>query len=231
MKSNKRKEQRKKRIDQRFISSVPIVNYSHSPNYGPKYQGSKHNKQNKKEKRLGILQEIGLPVAALLVSLGTLWYVIVQTDISEQAMRISNRPYVGIEKVAIANFLIRLPFSISVSIKNAGQTPAYSTYVTLKTERIAKSTKHQMPEFKREDKLPNQYFIPSGTSQELAAIGWTVLPDSIQARISYGELELFVHGIIEYNDVFGDRHFTEFGFKYDPEFSTMEPCENHNNAN
>lgn len=225
MKSKKQEEQRECRVGHRFISHVSAVNYSHSPNYSLKHHRVKTNKQNKKEKSLRMIKEIGLPLAALLVSLITLVYVGWQTHISNRTMRISNRPYVGIDSIPIPYFS---QSRVSITIKNAGHTPAYNTHIVLRIELLPANTDHKVPYFRPEDRFPGQYFIPAGITKEISR-DWENLTASDNNDIENRTRKFFVHGIIEYDDIFGERHSTEFGFRFTPAFS-IEFCNNHNNA-
>ncbi len=197
--------------------------YVYTVKPGTRRRENRNKKTNEQEKIHQFLNKFGIELATLAISIGTLVFVWMQTDISKQAMRIGSRPYVGIDNVTWSESSGDAAFSRTFIIKNSGQTPAYYTRIVYKMESLSINSTHSFPGFGKKDSIESKIFMPAGGTKsfDLVEKSYFEHPDSIK---------FFVHGIIEYSDIFNEHHFTEFGFRFASDYISIEYCKDHNRA-
>jgi hypothetical protein len=59
--------------------------------------------------------------------------------------------------------------------------------------------------------------------------GAELTPKAIE-RFAAGDIDLFVHGIVYYEDIFHAQHWTSFCFKVARDFAKYDACATHNDT-
>jgi len=151
-------------------------------------------------------------------------------DTIKKFTKMDLRAFIGFAGVDSLIMNIGEPLRIDIKFKNIGKTPAYN--VREAGYRV----------FRKGE--PNQFDIDTlkKTFQKCSPIHpgmepiftvesiWSPTQKNI-ADIMDGSWNLYVFKLINYNDVFGDKHFTMVCLKYFPEVRTFIPFPNYNDGN
>jgi type II secretory pathway pseudopilin PulG len=131
---------------------------------------------------------------------------------SDEAHRIENRPYVGVIKVEMSDSVLSMnPIRIHAIGTNAGKTPAinYESRIYTKASSFSEIPSG-IGEFKKIGLSDKGILLP-GVITGLPAD----LPAEHITRMSVRNdpnMRLYVWGTIDYDDIWGDHHRTEFSF-------------------
>ncbi|HYR21313.1 MAG TPA: hypothetical protein VEP30_00135 [Chthoniobacterales bacterium] len=133
--------------------------------------------------------------------------------------------------------VVGTPLKVAVRFKNSGKTPAYNASVHFFLEVAPKDT---TPNFEAEENEamfegnPDRILIsPNGERTSIVlfrAYDPEALSDTDFNGIKHGDIVAFVHGRIDYDDVFHCSHWTTFCYVFDPQTAVWHGCEHHNEA-
>jgi hypothetical protein len=144
--------------------------------------------------------------------------------LSESMVKLEYRAWVQIKEnkstVNQNNHLL----DADVTIENTGRTPAKKVHIRLYREEVESG---ESPSYSYDD------------GQTMTA--QTVIPPKYPLRLDFGEnfrvdldqvdrknRNLFIHGMVTYDDVFGQHHWTTFCFIFEPDAQTFRAYEEHN---
>jgi hypothetical protein len=108
-------------------------------------------------------------------------------------------------------FILEKPFDIRISFRNTGRTPALNVKLVFKREGfVQKEGKFGMPNFSYK---PDEYIVEGNLIPEAEVYGDTItkpLKEDDIKQVTSNQVRIFVHGRVEYDDVFGFHHWQSF---------------------
>jgi hypothetical protein len=172
---------------------------------GPRANDAQNNRDHEQERSSRVVPPLlrqWIPQAASAsVALCAFALALYQANVSNEQMRLSTQAWIGVSKIVL---MVGGPLpQIEVTYSNSGKTPATNVKVIL----IAKPV-FGVPDFKYIDRPSGQGGIGAGDDNRVFA--WVELPTPGDRR------SLYVHGEIEYRDIFGRKHQTAFCARFDP---------------
>lgn len=176
---------------------------------------------------------LGYSIVAIFISLLALFNSQKQTELAEQSMKFSNRPYVIVQipKYSYDSGNFNELNTLDVTIKNIGQTPSYKIEIFAK-QRIEEVDSITVIDYKDTKQVFQIAFLDNNEGGESFTI-----TDSIQIlnekdikRIKSKEISTFIYGYIIYEDIFKDTHRTEFCFLYNSGLELYGFYKKHNEA-
>ncbi len=131
-----------------------------------------------------------------------------QSTISaDHSMRVDQRAWIGLLDIKIVQFLSAgQDFVVRVSIKNTGKTPATDVIFHARLQAISKGA---VPNYSYGDTGGSGMMLPQSIGTHEIGMGHPVPADTSRA-LARGERTMFLHGRIEYKDIFGDEHWTNW---------------------
>lgn len=155
--------------------------------------------------------------------------------ITQETFRLIERPSLGVDNGAeLTKFEAAAEIEGRIPFKNSGHTPARYTSVRAKfVFQPAGDISAACPE------PPESGIVglASRTPIPIGGIKWAHPHSIIKAndvdikRIESGEWWLFVYAIVRYEGVSGQKYFTEYYARYNPQRKDFEECGTHNDAN
>jgi hypothetical protein len=141
------------------------------------------------------------------------------------------------ERITGREGLSDIPF-IEAELHNVGETPAVHTRarvkILLRPTRVGKDERIEIPP---KIEAESEGIVSKGGLMAFAHIPAfedtppRQLTATDIAAIRGGSLLIISFGRVEYQDVFGERHWTTFCFEYDPTQNKMKACSYHNEMN
>lgn len=147
--------------------------------------------------------------AAVLIAIGLTYQ---SNAIARDTAKRQLRAYVNVSTATIERRDGGNEFVVTAHFINAGQTPAHAVKV------VGESYADDYPEGKRTN-FPEPYEgyeCMIGAGDTVAASYKITASDGDMAlqQIYAGQTGLYIHGIIEYSDIFNERHYTKFRYVY-----------------
>lgn len=115
----------------------------------------------------------------------------------------------------------------TVQIKNSGQTPAFQLATQTTVETLPKHS--ELSNARTPDHKPSKTAI--GSQGSAAATVRKALDSNEQAALDAGTHEIFVHGVITYQDAFGKERWTKFRHSWAPGDLIYSACPFGNDSN
>jgi hypothetical protein len=137
---------------------------------------------------------------------------------NENTTKVDQRACVGVSRIYNDNLQKGKPFSVFVTFKNSGKTPAleykevtWIEYVPAKTIPAARLDSQNAPSgiLQANSEMTSKFTVEDNNANPK-------LIDNIAA----GARDLYVSGRITYKDIFGDSHDFRYGYRYFPEFDS-----------
>jgi hypothetical protein len=150
---------------------------------------------------------------------------------AQNSLHIDQRAWVGVSDITKPDFAVDKPFVTKVLVKNTGKTPAKDVTVTF-------AIRPGDPNNPDPSKLPAQ---PAGSHGVLLPNIETEMPldathsaaggklsQSVFDQINSGQITMLVYGTIEYEDVFGYRHWVKSCAYFNLRSKTFAQCKTYN---
>lgn len=135
-------------------------------------------------------------------------------------MRNADRPWVAVQSVDIIN-PDASPITV-VTIQNSGRSPALNVDASVQWLPLD-SNELFPPPLAHEEGVPSS-LIPAGGAQSMTVLkpsqGWS---SDLVDSLSNGTKTLWIRGLIDYEDSFGEHHQTRFQYLYIPEERAFSP--------
>jgi len=178
-------------------------------------------------------KDAALLVQALLplFTLGALIFSAASYNLSRSMGHKQLRAWITIYGIRLVrDFSTTAPTAVDISAKNTGQTPALNLEWTFDTDS-ALSGGHC---YLKADTIVSASRGAIGPGEVIANAGVRINPllQPCLDDLETGASVFSVRGTIRYEDIFGERHFTNFCF-HTTKFSTqvLTACEDHNDLN
>lgn len=141
-------------------------------------------------------------------------------EATRAALRLEQRAWVGIDRIQRGELVVNKPFTVEIVFTNTGKTPALDTIGQSSTQFMLKG---QEPDFRENAVgdlrshalvLPGQVYTVTNTFEDVQ--GTPLLENATIALIQKGEATIFLWGRINYSDIFGCQHWTNYCYIYTP---------------
>ena len=153
-------------------------------------------------------------------------------DLMETEMQLAQRAWVGVQSIKLTGLdSVLHRAAVQLDLKNGGLTPALKTrmsfHLALCRNRMDEVDVREMTQAR----APEKSFPPG------ASFGFWRYSDHALTGIELNELRtgvthLYFVGVLEYEDIFGNKHVTEWAFEYDPKVAgDLSPLYFHNTMN
>jgi hypothetical protein len=153
-----------------------------------------------------------------------------QATISEQRQQ---RAYLFLSRFGVVDKLgVRYPDAVGyqLTLKNSGLTPAYNVSVW-KSIKVLPADAHNLVIYPEEEKKPDPRFIVGAGEDVGVPVALTQpLTSAEKQAITSGIAELYLYGVVQYDDAFGVRRRTTFCLKRYSGGHQMTPCHEGNEA-
>ncbi|HTD84577.1 MAG TPA: hypothetical protein VK648_12400 [Gemmatimonadaceae bacterium] len=158
-------------------------------------------------------------------------------DASINASRLDQRAWLGVDNIK-GELVVGSPYKADVSIRNTGKTPALHVHADFKLE-VTRPT--EKPSFKYDDIVVGvldsrgviaptvPYHLSTFPIQDKAHRPLAMTQSYID-EIANGSALVWVHGRVEYKDVFRHPHWLTFCYLLSPQFKTFDVCNEHNDT-
>lgn len=146
----------------------------------------------------------------VIAGIGGVWVALRTLNAMYRALRVDQRAWMGVVNIKIRTFLEPdHDFVVEVETKNTGKTPALRVLfhnrlqALLVTEQLdrtfGESTGHGtvMPDSKQIHSIGENHSVPAATVE----------------HVENGTRTMYLHGRIEYQDIFGNSHWTNWCFR------------------
>ena len=162
---------------------------------------------------------------------------IARTDAS---IKLDQRAWIGVTSVS-GKPEVGKQLAITVTFQNTGKTPAKNTNIAAVVEP---AHENKAPDFTLEKRVRREskgLVTPQGETFSTLVIVNEDSPsgelnDAALKDITEGELRIYAHGIVEYDDVFGTHHWATYCFYLNPGgkhkkgYSGYSACKEHNDT-
>lgn len=161
-----------------------------------------------------------------------------QLKASNNSMRIDQRAWLSIANVTPYPSVptVDQPFNVVINFKNTGKTPALSVDIVAVGQAVLNESDRELS-YERFHKIKNQYIPANGGGPIIVSPinSPNGKPRPVTAEImnllQKDNLTLFVHGHVDYKDVFGGAHWLNFCMKMAPPFNSgFVLCDDHNDS-
>ncbi|MGO9554356.1 MAG: hypothetical protein ACLP2U_04950 [Syntrophobacteraceae bacterium] len=174
------------------------------------------------------LEVIGaLAIVVYAIFSGLQWYIM------QSSMKLDQRAWIG-STIVKGLWGIGKPIDISVQFRNTGKTPAKNVATITICDTIEKNI---APSFDAESNIWNDQSRSVMTPQQVAFIEvhvhddlQDVARDAIINDVLNGVKRAYVHGRVEYEDIFGKPHWLTFCYFYDPIAKGYRNYSQHNDT-
>ncbi len=175
--------------------------------------------------------------------------------VTQQAIRLDQRAWVAVERISNTPTLeLGKEFEIEVTVKNTGKTPAKSAIMIMRWDSFPKGIKPNYSadnggkeasgifvsraliapnaEYSRKTKPFQPGLDWVDANQSSTAQTKETIKKSFLKRFTDGDMIFYIHGRIDYEDIFHCQHWTTFcsELAFDHEKATTHVCEEHNDA-
>jgi hypothetical protein len=176
--------------------------------------------------------------ATFVVALATIGYTItsfLQWNILSKQLELSHvdqRPWLGIKAMNPPIMSLGQPFKVDAMLVNTGKTPALNEKIkwaivdgtkSLDVDKISKSTNYTID-------TSESVIYPNVEMSTSMGSSYNLSKDKISA-IKAGKDVMYILGTINYTDIFGNLHATNYCGFYAPETDGFSVCGQHNDAN
>jgi hypothetical protein len=168
----------------------------------------------------------------IVIAFITFFYMLAafeQVKQMKETIKITERAWVGIHAVS-AQVEIGKPIITTVEFINTGKTPA----INLTTRAVGEAVvKNSPPDYTKEGYsidskgivYPQQKIrisLKDSTQPPLNQVGFD--------QVEKGDALIYVHGRVNYSDVFGKDHWFTYCFLYEPDRKTVSAYKEHNDT-
>jgi uncharacterized repeat protein (TIGR01451 family) len=147
------------------------------------------------------------------------------------------RAWVGISRIQTDPTVVQAgkTFVYLLDLSNTGRTPAKNVHGFMLTDPQLPG---HLPDFSYSTDAPFKAgtILPSTSISTVMKLGIRnpmggaeLTPKAIE-RFAAGDIDLFVHGIVYYEDIFHAQHWTSFCFKVARDFAKYDACATHNDT-
>lgn len=157
-----------------------------------------------------------------------------QTEISKQSIqlakeqfRISNRPYFVTAKIDRINITAGKKFETTVYLKNAGNSPAFRVKTIAQIETMFVDFP-DIPQYGKVSTPQSLTIIGQGDTLKIKVSTDSLANSYDVSAIINKESRLYIHGFVEYEDFFKDRHTTTFCSVYRVSGGDFVFCDKYN---
>jgi hypothetical protein len=153
----------------------------------------------------------------LFVAAVSAWAAFLQWRSTEHSIEVSNRAWVGIKEATLTKELQagERPSAIVMYV-NKGNTPALRVKVRANmgfTDRQPSEPMANLPGVMEESV---GVFLPESDKVGTPVMSTEAMPEDFLRQVNEGKKRLYVWGVIEYEDVFGNAHTTRYCLTQQP---------------
>ena len=126
-------------------------------------------------------------------------------DLSTKQFNASQRPFITVKDIILAGPLIDgQVFGFEILIKNTGRTPSIRTQLCKQIVFTAKKSLADVKTLPAMDKTGTPIDVGVDEERKFFVVSDTPLPTGDKDAIKKGGLTMYIHGIIRYQDSFGN---------------------------
>ena len=129
------------------------------------------------------------------------------------ASRLDERAWVGVSEMLPPKRQVGEQLIVTAVFRNSGKTPARNAVFAAAAELVLKGQKPHLPE----QTLPARALIQPDALFHIEFGQYDLKQDATDVlRINNREVEIWVHGRVDYEDIFGTKHWTTLCFQFVP---------------
>jgi hypothetical protein len=149
--------------------------------------------------------------------------------------RLEQKPWMGVAMISAPIIEVGQPIRLRIDFKNFGKTPANKVAPTLACQILTPGDPLDFSMEARAKKTRMSYGLvyPQGITFASATLKnqkgeETPLNEAYVQDIKSVKYYIYVHGIVEYDDIFGKHHWTRYCYYFDPKTEAWYPHKEYN---
>jgi hypothetical protein len=155
------------------------------------------------------------------------WQATKSAGYAKDNVRVGLRAYLGVQTMNFGKITEGERTKVEVIIENTGRTPAMNVTLTSRLD-YRDSDISDDPDYRTQPEPESKLSILSGFSHPAIVFGERGLFKNEVEDLVNQKTRFYSYGVIQYDDVFGERHTTKYCGWYNFEKTSFTSCRNHN---